>query len=277
MKGISIFLAAAISVHAQVFKENLPAPVEERAPLPTLFKRDQHKEPCQEVSASWAAAGPKATGTTNKAGEAIIPAQVAYACLQSVPVDKDGDLQQIQELKQMLQFQSTLTWLKQGVPGNIAPVDLMGKLDEMADKLKQGGIKSEYDFQLGIRQLFISTGDFHLRWRADVLDPLVFSRAGGQLTSLSKDGVSFPDIYLASDVVSMQKKQNATTFSQISSIKTINGVEATKYLQNVSSQSQYGNPDARYNDLFVNIPLISSSGPSGHTGSFYQDGLYDGT
>ncbi|KAF2640692.1 hypothetical protein P280DRAFT_325091 [Massarina eburnea CBS 473.64] len=266
MKSLSLLLASAASVQAQLFLDNLPAPVEDLAPLPTLFKRNTYQEPCQEVSASWAAAAPKATAAV------AVPADVAYKCLQSVPVDKDGDLKQIQELKQMLQFQSTLSYLKQGLKDDIEPVDLMASLDEMTKKLNEGGFKSEYDFQVGIKYLFSSTGDFHLRWNSDILEPLIFGRLGGELTLLSKDGVAFPEIYLVSDIYA--RKFGNISESEISPIKTINGQEATSYLQNISTGAKYHNPDARYNYIFRNQATVgakvSSSSP------WLVGGLYDG-
>jgi len=43
-----------------------------------------------------------------------VPAQAAYDCLMSVPVDVEGDVLEIDELKAFLQWQSTLAWLKTG-------------------------------------------------------------------------------------------------------------------------------------------------------------------
>ncbi|KAF1961359.1 hypothetical protein CC80DRAFT_500635 [Byssothecium circinans] len=272
MKGVSSLLATAASVQAQLFVYNLPAPVEDRAPLPTLVKRADFNEPCQRVSASWAAAASSATAAS-PLPSTVVPAEDAYKCLQTVPVDKDGDLKQLQELKQMLQFHSTLSYLKQGLKDNIEPVDVMGKLDEMAKKLNEGGFKSEYEFQLGIRQLFISTGDFHLRWKADILEPFTFGRAGAALTSLSKDGLAFPEVWLVSDV--NRRKRSNMIESQISPIKSINGQDAVKYLQNISTQNQYHDPDARYNRLFINKPRLGA-GYLTNNGPFWEDGLYDG-
>jgi hypothetical protein len=57
---LPLFIAAA---HARFNAPNLPrVAVGEAAPLPTLFSRQQFAEPCEEVSASWAALAAEATG-----------------------------------------------------------------------------------------------------------------------------------------------------------------------------------------------------------------------
>lgn len=270
MKGISLLLTTAVAVNAQAYVPKRAAPVENPAPFPTLFRRQQFQEPCEEVSASWSVQKAKATGAAAESLDSyLVPAQVAYECLQSVPVDVQGDIQQIKELKEFLQFQSTLSWLKQDQVGQIEPLDLMARLDEMAEQLRAGGYQSEYNFQNDIKVLFDRSGDFHLRWNADILEPMYFGRAGGSLTLLSKDGLSLPEIYLVSDIAVL-KFGNYTA----SPLKTINGQDAVQYLYNISDQATYHDPDARFNRLFLNKARYSFG--LQEIGPFAQAGLYDG-
>lgn len=81
-------------------------------------------------------------------------AQLACECLQSVPVDVEGDVLQIQQLKEYLQFHSTLAYLKAGSKGQMEPYDIIGQLDIFSEEVRNGTFDSEYDVQLSIRKLF---------------------------------------------------------------------------------------------------------------------------
>ncbi|KAI2610762.1 uncharacterized protein GGS25DRAFT_163198 [Hypoxylon fragiforme] len=87
-------------------------------------------EPCAEVSASWAA---QATAIFTRDHRAQVPAQLAFDCLISVPVDVEGNLKEIEELRHFLQFQSTLSYLKDGRYRNTQ----VGKHNEPLDILLQ--------------------------------------------------------------------------------------------------------------------------------------------
>ena len=193
MRSLSLLIAAAATAHASYI---LPEPIATRdiPPLPTLFKREAFSEPCEEVAASWSAAKPLQTGSIT------VPAKVAYDCLQTVPVDKEGDLKQIAELKLFLQFQSDLNYLKDGIKThNAEPLDLLAELDVIAQKVENGTITGEYEVQQSIRLLLLKAGDFHLHWRADIQTPLQFVRANGMLLTYSSDGVALPEIFYGLD------------------------------------------------------------------------------
>lgn len=111
--------------------------------------------------------------------------QIAYECLQSVPVDTEGDLLEIAELKELLKFQSNLNYLKDGIKHHNEAVDILGGLDHIADGVKNRNYKSDYEVQLAIRQLFGKAQDNHLAWSPDITEPLDFLRLGGDLISLS--------------------------------------------------------------------------------------------
>jgi hypothetical protein len=120
--------------------------------IPSLTKRAQ-SEPCAAVSELWAAqnAENKKPGATASSIE--VPAQRAYDCLMSVPVDVAGDIKEIQELKSYLEYQSTLAWLKSGVKDLQNPFDVMGGLDAIAKSVQDKKYKSDYEVQFSIRRL----------------------------------------------------------------------------------------------------------------------------
>lgn len=68
----------------------------------------------------------------------------------SVPVDVEGDLKEIEELGHFLQFQSTLSYLKDGryrntqVGTHKEPLDLLGCLNDVAQSTKRGTCQNDY-------------------------------------------------------------------------------------------------------------------------------------
>ncbi|KAF2264308.1 hypothetical protein CC78DRAFT_427262, partial [Lojkania enalia] len=177
-----------------------------------------------------------------------VPAQLAFDCLKTVPVDTEGDLKEIEELKELAQFQSTLSYLKDEIPWHHeGSIDVLAGLDEIAQGVRDGLYDSEYDVQLDLKLLFLSVHDFHFNWFPDILAIMPFAREGAQVISLSSDGVSLPDIYLLDDV------NQAQNFSfDPSPITSINDQNATAYLADISKFADYRTADARYNTLFPN-------------------------
>ncbi len=178
MHFLSLFLAAVATAHASYI---VPAPVVtgEIPPIPTLFKRQANQDPCQEIAQSWSAAKPKATDSN-----IYVHAKTAYDCLQSVPVDVEGDIKLIDEMKLFMEFQTDLSYLKQGIKThNAEPLDIMGGLDDISQSIKNGTEKSEYSVQQRIRFLLLKAGDFHFHWTADIQTPLVFARYVLEVTS----------------------------------------------------------------------------------------------
>lgn len=139
----------AVGAVAQVFDvpHKVPHQTGDLPPLPSLSKRRTY-EPCAEVTELWTAQ------KAQKAKSIRVPAERAYNCLSSVPVDVKGDVQEINDLKAFLEYQSTLAWLKKnGIDGHLKPVDIMGGLDAIAKGVQNGTFKSDYEVQYGIRRL----------------------------------------------------------------------------------------------------------------------------
>jgi hypothetical protein len=78
-----------------------------------------------------------------------VPAQLAWDCLQSIPLNATGALQLVRSLKPYVQFQSTLSWLKNPPTEYrdtlFGPVDLIGGLDRITEKIKGEKYSGEYD------------------------------------------------------------------------------------------------------------------------------------
>ena len=218
-------------------------------------------EPCAIVSASLAAIGPS--------GLSVVPAEVGYNCLNSVKVDVAGDIQQIEELKAYLQWQTTFTYLSNPPAGYTEkPVDVLGGLDLIAQKVKNGSYTSEWAVQSDISSLLNQAYDNHLAFVSDIARIIAFQR-DHSLVSISKDGVALPELYIYEDIM---KTQNGEKFTP-SSIKTINGQNATSYVSNQALQADFHDADTRFNAMFPNQALISTG--QDVLGSF-QRGQYDG-
>ena len=124
-----------------------------------------------------------------------VPAAVAYACLRAIPVNKDDALALVDSMLPYLQFQSTLTYLKNPPSGYpFDSIDIFQAMEGIRDDVLQGSFESEYDFQLGISNTLASAHDGHLSWNGDTSTNIRFRRPFW-LASLSSDGNAFPLIY----------------------------------------------------------------------------------
>lgn len=213
-------------------------------PVPTTGQ-----EPCAVLSSALEA---MPTGARR-----VVPAELGVRCLQSVPIDRDGNVKLIDDVKLFVKWQSNIAYLK-APPQNYSerPIDVMGTLDKMQSQLASGAFSSEYDFQMQMTALFTSAYDNHFAWQPDILaSAMQFQRPPGtELVSVSSNGIALPEIFTYRDVV---KANNDSSF-QPSSIKTIDGMPVQDYLPNVATQSDFHDADTRWNALFPSQALIAS-------------------
>lgn len=92
-----------------------------------------------------------------------------------------------------------------------------------------------------------AAGDFHLQYIPDITSVFQFSRPGGDLVSLSTDGIALPQIYFESDL----PKDSNGKFTA-SPIVKINNQTASDALTDLSDGTKYHDADARYNTVFTN-------------------------
>ncbi|KAK1087087.1 hypothetical protein LTR33_001246 [Friedmanniomyces endolithicus] len=158
----------------------------------------------------------------------MFDADIAMACLRSIPVDVAGDVDEIDGLKVMVQFQSTLPYLKDPPPGYLYPaVDILASLVAIQADVQAGIYTSEYDVQMDLYNLVVSAYDFHFIWVPDLVSVFSWNRQGA-LVSLSSDGLSLPDVYDFRDVVALAAS-NSSRY-QPSPITSINGVGTESWL-----------------------------------------------
>ncbi|KAF9871421.1 peptidase S41 family protein [Colletotrichum karsti] len=173
-----------------------------------------------------------------------VPAQLAFDCLQSVPNKPQPAKDLIKSLKAYVQWQSTLSWLK-NPPASymLPPTDIEGGLDRIGEKAGNGGFKSEYEFQLEIFQLFASAHDGHFAFRGDIFKGFSFrNNLAADIVSVSRDGIEVPKLY--------HLKQLDTNASAPAIIR-INGRDAATLISDLNLKfSGYQDPDSQWNSGF---------------------------
>ncbi|KAF2198814.1 peptidase S41 family protein [Delitschia confertaspora ATCC 74209] len=184
---------------------------------------------------------------------ASVQADLAYACLQSVPFEPIVASSVVASLKQMVQFQSTLVYLK-SPPKSFANegVDILKGLDDIKSKISREEYEGEYEFEADIANLFVKAYDGHLGF-----DGMVYSGAFRwqrskqiALISASQDG-GLPKIWAINDF-----NETRASFTP-SPVTKIDGKDAIQFLQEESDRSSYHDPDTRFNTMFYQAPADS--------------------
>src|ERR1700761_1795305 len=115
---------------------------------------------CSQIQSSLT---PIANPQPGSSVKGTVPAQLAWDCLQSIPLNATGALDLVHSLKPYVRFQSTLAWLKNPPEEYqdklFGPVDLLGGLDDIAQKIKDEEYGGEYEFGFELFKLFQSAHD----------------------------------------------------------------------------------------------------------------------
>lgn len=129
-------------------------------------------------------------------GQNPIPARLAYECLQSVPVDFEGDITLIDEIEAYFEWQSTPAYLADPPAHYDNPkLDIFGSLANVRHKLANKTYKSEYEFALDLYEIPQKSQDDHFAYMPDILNVFRFYRKV-QLVSVSPDGHYLPKVYV---------------------------------------------------------------------------------
>ncbi|KAF2399582.1 hypothetical protein EJ06DRAFT_522458 [Trichodelitschia bisporula] len=240
---LSVGLLTVGLVSAQRYV-NPNIPMEDIVPALTkapLLPRASATGACAEVSASQA----ETRKATAVATILKVPADTAYECLTSVPLDVQGGLELIDGLKAYWQWQSTTAYLKEPTSDWDNPkVDIFQELDDIAANLKSGQHKNEYHFQLALTDLANKAHDFHFVWNSDIGSVFQFHR-GYTLIAVSEDCLALPKIYIYAITARRHRWHRY------------------QYLRNLMAfDGTYHDSDARYNNLFYNPASTASSGSS---------------
>lgn len=180
-----------------------------------------------------------------------VQAELALACLKSVPIDAQAASTTIDSIKQMIEFQSTISYLKdppEGWPNEA--VDLMAGLDDIKSRVNDRGYSNEFDFETDIAALFIKAHDGHLNFNGNAYSGAFRWRRSSRvsLMSASKDGSELPKVWAVADF-------NTTNASyEPSPVTQIDGKDVVQFLQDEAKMNAYHDPDTRYNAMFFMPP-----------------------
>lgn len=191
-------------------------------------------------------------GTTSKNPSA--QAALAYACLTSVEIKSQQADETIAALKSMVEFQSTISYLKNPPQGySNEKVDIMAGLDNIRNNIATGVYKNEYDFEKDIASLFVKAHDGHLSFNGMAYSGAFRWRRSSQiaLMSASKDGSELPKVWAIGDF-----NRTSTSFEP-SPVTRINDIDVAQFLADESNLNSYHDPDTRYNALFFMQPADS--------------------
>ncbi|KIX98056.1 uncharacterized protein Z520_06135 [Fonsecaea multimorphosa CBS 102226] len=176
---------------------------------------------------------------------------MAYACLQSVPLVKQDTLDVLTGLKALVQWQSTLLWVK-NPPANwpFPPVDLVGGLQDLTQKVEDGTITQEIDFETQLVDLITSVRDGHFTYVPDAYSVFQYANAQLPIVSVSADGKQLPEIYAAFDLLA-QYTGDAEGWAP-SPIVKINGTDPVSLLSKLAFNGTltHQDLDALYNREF---------------------------
>lgn len=187
----------------------------------------------------------------------VVPAQLGLQCLQSVPLDTEGNIKLLEELNLYLEWQSNIAYLR-NPPAEYTedPIDILGGMEDIKQRLNSGDYLNEYDFQQDLTILFNKAYDNHFSWQSDILGTAMQfqTAAGTELISISSDGIELPRVYLFRDI---QLARNDRLFEP-SPVLTINNREVNEFLNAVAEQAGFHDADTRYNALFPNQAITAS-------------------
>ncbi|EFE43504.1 peptidase S41 family protein, partial [Trichophyton verrucosum HKI 0517] len=218
-----------------------------------------------------------------------IPANLAHACLLSVPFNVNNSLRLLDGLSYFWDSQSTKGWLPNPPKGyDLPPTDLDAGLEKIRQKALSGGYTGEYMFQLDLQTLVTSVHDGHFHMDLDLLTVFSFIRYDvGSLVSLSLRGKDFPRLYVLDDLKKSSKPSaigNKHAIDPKSAVKTIDGEDSVKWMEEWSLNGGSQDRDALYNQMLAGLPRVPHRRRGGfrYPGSVYPGdkttlGFYNGT
>ncbi|CAI6329246.1 unnamed protein product [Periconia digitata] len=256
-----------LPAYTQPMAPPAPRPAQHLRPLKVRQSTNTTLPPCARVSEA-VYSDPDASFLTAK-----IPAKLAFDCLQSIPVNVSSAKSLLAEMPLYLEWQSTLTVLK-NPPAEYAekvqpPIDILGGLKDIAAQLDAGQFTSEYDFGWSLYTLIQSAHDGHLSYVPDSVGSIFSFGRPVPLVSVSEDGDKLPAVFAFEDVLGFQFKNITYTPSPV---VEIDGKPAIEFLEDWSQWGTLQDRDALYNNVFYELSQISLGSEGSGSGSFTGGG-----
>ncbi|PVH74394.1 hypothetical protein DL98DRAFT_537462 [Cadophora sp. DSE1049] len=196
---------------------------------------------------------PTAVASPCRSISSLIASQSANYPEEAVPLAVDRSSKSIDYVKPYIQFQSTITYLKDPPKGYTLPgVDVLGGLDLIQSNIKNGVYKNQWSFEKDLYQLInVLPHDFHFNLPLPLVGLFTFATYRS-LVSVSEDGLSLPAVYFKRD---LDKYLFGTTRWTPLKLSMINGEDVTTFLETIAvTNSASQDADAIYNQLFYSPP-----------------------
>ncbi|KAK3396940.1 hypothetical protein B0T20DRAFT_508139 [Sordaria brevicollis] len=175
---------------------------------------------------------------------AEVKPSVAFACLESVPVDVKRDVALIDYLLPYAQFQSTLGYLKAPPKEYLLPgVDVLGGLVQIREKLRDGGYISQFEFTKDLSRVYSAAHDAHFNYAPALHTVFDLARTLWP-ASVSVNGTDLPKVYVQEDILLQPNSSN------ISPIEFIDDIPIDDFLAVEAHNKHLHDPDAQYNYVF---------------------------
>ncbi|SZF05319.1 unnamed protein product [Blumeria hordei] len=229
---------------------------------PPAVAEDSFVEPCALVSSSSAtqiATAPYVTTISNEdLAWPTVSAQLAYECLNSIPLNKTAAVDLVDAIGPYLEWQSDLAWKKDPPADYDCPAhDVIAALDKVRRNLIANKYANEYVFQVDLFEVFMKGCDGHLIMFPDAVSKAFVFLRQRSLVSVSEDGRSLPVIKLYEDVYNSSGTASYVT--------KINGIEASTYISKYGTEAtSFRDADAVYNSMFFNKGSFAETGWEGY-------------
>ncbi|CZT01500.1 uncharacterized protein RAG0_09092 [Rhynchosporium agropyri] len=210
---------------------------------PSALNERRQTTPCGEIRNKV-----KAAFQADPGARPLLPAQLGYDCLMSVPLHKENAIAFIDSYIPYVQWQSTLADLKSPPSSySYAAVDVLQELAQIRQKLQTDKYTSEYSYMTDFYKVIGSAHDAFLTAIPDILgNAITFYRPQHlALVSYVEEGCQLPKIYIRDEVKTNPKS---------SAVKVINGMPAAAYIDKlVAKSSGYPDHDAGYNSYMYSV------------------------
>ncbi|KAK0736146.1 hypothetical protein B0T21DRAFT_175765 [Apiosordaria backusii] len=209
--------------------------------------------PCAIASSSWSS-----QKVSNPSETPTVAAELAYECLNSIPLHKQEAIELVDAIEPYLEWQSDSAY-KADPPEDyfFPPFDMFSALAQVRQNLEADVYANEYDFQEDLYvSVFCPGHDGHFVFFPDALTRVFEWRRQLALVSISEDGASLPVIKIYEDIIASPETASI--------VSLINGVDAATYVAETIYKATYNrDPDAAYNSMFYEKASVTIGSPLG--------------
>jgi hypothetical protein len=266
------FALLALTGFTSLVQSTPVAPAQPRS-LPQAQPHIQTRQTNNSSSPACAQVSQAMYGNGTTVTKQVVPAGIAWDCINSVPLNATSAKLLIDSLKPYMEWQSTLTVLKDPPAEYVEKVqpavDIMGGLDQLTSDIDSGKFANEYAFGWALYTLIQSAHDGHFSYIPDSVGGIFQWGRNVPLVSVSEDGEQLPAVFAFEDVLGLQYKNISYTPS---AIVKIDGSEATEFLQTLSQLGSLQDRDALYNNVFYELAQVGLGDSGSGTGMFTGGG-----